>query len=52
MVPHLHIPECLALFEVTENINTLLVNSMEKWRVICAGKSEFGEVNIKQVIFH
>ena len=34
MVPHLWIKECLDLFGVAENIKTLLVNSMEKWRVI------------------
>ena len=30
MVPHSWITECLDLFGVTENINSLLVNSMEK----------------------
>ena len=31
---------------------TLLVNSMEKWRVmLCAGNSELGEVDIKRGIF-
>ena len=41
MVPHLWSTECLELFEVAENIKTLLVNSMEKWRVmLCAGNSE------------
>ena len=45
MVPHLWSKECLELFEVAENIKTLLVNSMEKWRVmLCAGNSELGEV--------
>ena len=48
MVPHSWIKECLDLFGVAENIKTLLVNSMEKWRVIlCAGNSELGEVDIK-----
>ena len=37
MVPHSWIEECLDLFGVAENIKTLLVNSMEKWRVmLCA----------------
>ena len=41
MVPHLWIIESLDLFGVAENINTLLVNSMEKWKVmICSGNSE------------
>ena len=41
MVPHLWSKECLELFEVAENIKTLLVNSMEKRRVmLCAGNSE------------
>ena len=36
------------LFGVVENIKTLLVNSMEKWRVmLSAGNSELGEVDIK-----
>ena len=52
MVLHLWIKECLDLFEVAENIKTLLVNNMEKWRVMwCAGNSELEEVDIKRVIF-
>ena len=52
MVLHSWIKECLELFGVTENIKILLVNSMEKWRVmLCAGNSELGEVNIKRGIF-
>ena len=47
MVPHSWIKECLGLFGVAENIKTLLVNSMEKWRVMLgAGNSELGEVGI------
>ena len=34
-------------------IKSLLVNSMEKWRImLCAGNSELGEVDIKGDIFH
>ena len=52
IVPHSWIKECLDLFGVAENIKTLLVNSMEKWRVmLCAGNSELGEVDIKRGIF-
>ena len=52
MVPHSWIIECLDLFGVAENINSLLVNSMEKWKVmLCSGNSELGEVEIKQGIF-
>ena len=52
MVPHSWIKECLDLFGVAENIKTLLVNSMEKWRVLmCAGNSVLGEVDIKRGIF-
>ena len=52
MVPHLWIIECLDLFGVAENIYGLLVNSMEKWKVIlCSGNSELGEVKIKRGIF-
>ena len=44
MVSHSWFEECLDMFKVAENINTLLVNSM--WRVVlCAG-----EVEIKQGI--
>ena len=52
MVPHSWISECLDLFGVAENIKILLVNSMERWRVmLCAGNSELGETDIKQGIF-
>ena len=48
MVPHSWIVECLDLFGVAENIKSLLVNSMENWKVIlCSGNSELGEVEIK-----
>ena len=52
MVPHSWIIECLDLFGVAENIKSLLVNSMEKWKVmLCSGHSELGEVKIKRGIF-
>ena len=52
MVPHSWIIECLDLFGVAENIKTLLVNSMEKWKVmLCSGNSELGKVEIKLGIF-
>ena len=52
MVPHSWIKECLDLFGVAENIKNLLVNSMDKWRVmLCAGISKLGVVVIKQGIF-
>ena len=52
MVRHLWIKECLELFGVAKNINTLLVYSMEKWIVVlCAGNSELGEVAIKRGVF-
>ena len=53
MVSHSWVKECLDLLGVAENIKTLLINSMEKWRVmLCAGnlKLEF-EVDIKRGIF-
>ena len=34
MFPHSWIMECLDLFGVAENIKSLLVNSMEKWKVM------------------
>ena len=52
MVPHSWIIECLDLLGVAENIKSLLVNSVEKWKVmLCSGNSELGEVEIKQGIF-
>ena len=45
MVAHSWIRECLDLFGVAENIKTLLVNSIEKCRVmLCAGKLILSEV--------
>ena len=50
MVPHSWIIECLDLFGVAENIKSLFVNSMKKWKVmLCSGNSELGE--IKRGIF-
>ena len=52
MVLHSWIIECLDLFGVAENIKSLLVNSMEKWKVMLySGNSELGEVEIKTNIF-
>ena len=52
VVPHSWIIESLDLFGVAENIKSLLVNSMEKWKVmLCSGNSELGEVEIKRGIF-
>ena len=52
MIPHSWIKEYLDLFGLVENIKTLLVNSMEKWKVmLCAGNSELGDVDIKRCIF-
>ena len=52
MVPHSWIIECLALFGLADNIKSLLVNSMGKWRVkLCSQNSELGEVEIKRSIF-
>ena len=48
MVPHSWIIECLDFFGVAQNIKSLLVKSMEKWKVmLCSGNSELGEVEIK-----
>ena len=52
MVPHSSIIECLDLFGVADNIKSMLVNSMEKWKVMLySGNFELGEVEIKQVFF-
>ena len=40
------------MFGVAENITSLLVTSMEKWKVmLCSGNSELDEVEIKQGTF-
>ena len=52
MFPHSWVIECLDLFGVAEITKSLLVNSMEKWKVmLCSGNSELGEVEIKRGIF-
>ena len=52
MVPHSWIIECLDLFGVAENIKSLLVNSIEKFKVmLCSRDSELAEVEIKRGIF-
>ena len=52
MLPHSWIIKCFDLLGVADNIKSLLVNSMEKLKVIlCSGNSELGEVKIKQRIF-
>ena len=52
MVPHSWIIECLDLFRVAENIKSLLLNSMKKWKeILCSENSELGEVEIKRGIF-
>ena len=50
MIPHSWIIDCFDLFGVAENIKSLLVNSMEKWK-LNSGNSELGEVESKQGIF-
>ena len=48
MVPHSSIIECLDLCGVAENIESLLVKSMGKWKaMLCSGNSELGKVEIK-----
>ena len=52
MVPHSWIIEHLDLFGVAQNIESLSVNSMEKWKVmLCSGNSDLGEIEITQGIF-
>ena len=52
MVPHSWNIECLDLLGLAENIKSLLVNSMETWKVmLCSGNSELGVVEIKRGIF-
>ena len=51
-VPYSWIIEYLDLFGVAENIKSLLVNSMEKWKaILCSGHSELSIVEIKRGIF-
>ena len=48
MVPLSWIKECLDFFGIAENFKTLLLNSLEKWRVVLRERnSELGEVDIK-----
>ena len=52
MVLHSSIIECLDLFGAAENIKSLLVNRMGKWKVmLCPENSELREVKIKRGIF-
>ena len=52
MAPHSWIIEYLDLFGVAEDIKSLLVNSMKKFKImLCSGNSELGEVEIKRGIF-
>ena len=52
MVPYLWVIECLDLFGVAENIKILVVNSIEKWKImLCSGNFELGGVEIKRSIF-
>ena len=47
VVPNSWIIECLGLFGVAGNIKSLLVNSMEKLKLmLSSGNSEIGEVEI------
>ena len=51
-VPHSWIIESLDLFGVSENIKSLLMYSIEKWKLmLCSGNSDLGEVDINQGIF-
>ena len=52
MVSHSWVIECLDFFGVAENNKSLLVNSMEKYKVMLfSGNSELGKVEIKRGIF-
>ena len=52
MVPHSSIIECLDLFGVAENIKSLLVNSMEKWKImLCSEKFKLSQVFFKEILY-
>ena len=52
VIPQSLIIQCLYLLGVAENIKSLLVNGIKKWKVmLCSGNSELGEVEIKRGIF-
>ena len=52
MVPHSWIIESLNLFGIAENIKSLLVNSMEKWKLMLWSRSsELGEVELSVLFF-
>ena len=52
MVPYSWIIECLDLIGVADDVKSLLVNSMEKWKIMLYSRnSELDEVEIKPGIF-
>ena len=54
MFPHSCIIQFLDLFGVAENIESLLVNSMEKWKVMqCSGNSELklSDLFFKEILY-
>ena len=52
MVPHSWIIECLKMIGVSENIITLIKNSMKNWEtILTAGNEELGNVKIERGIF-
>ena len=52
MLPHSSIIECLDLFGVAENIKSLLVNSMEKWKImLCSEKFKLSEIFFKEILY-
>ena len=51
-VPHSWIIESLGLFGVSENIKSLLMYSIEKWKVmLCSGNCELGEVFFSEIFY-
>ena len=56
MVPHSWVIEGLDLFGVAENIKSLLVHSIEKWKVMlssgnCKVKLKLSEVFFKEILY-
>ena len=52
MIPHSWILKCLDIFNVADNIQTLLRNSMKTWQTeLTSGGTSLGNVNIKRGIF-
>ena len=52
MIPHSWIKETLSIFGISQNIQTMMANSMPNWKtVLTTGRENLGEINIRRGIF-